>query len=465
MRWNAAHLALLLAALSATAAPARKTVAAKAPPADWQAGTARVDITPKWPLWMAGFAARTRPSEGVVAPVFAKALALEDKTGARFILITADLLGFVDAVSEEVAARVKTRHGIPRERIVFNASHTHWGPVIGRQLQAAYPMTSRQWADVDRYTADLTDQVTELVAEALRKLQPARITYSETTASFASNYRTKTDKGFIHKANPEGVVERLVPVMRVGGEKDAVLAVVFGYACHPTVATGEDRLYDFHGDYPGFAQAQLEREFLGSTAMFIQGFGGDARAEPRGSLALSQRHGTELATQVALAVRAAKTPVTGPIRAAFDRVALEFRQPPERAEWEKRVQSSNASVARNAKVMLAELDARGKIGTEYLYPIQAWRFGGDLTFVAMGGETLVDYAVRFRKELGGVGHLWLAGYSNDVSCYIPPVRVLEEGGYEPDESMIYYARPGPFAPSVEERIVSKTKEVVSRLGK
>jgi len=71
----------------------------------------------------------------------------------------------------------------------------------------------------------------------------------------------------------------------------------------------------------------------------------------------------------------------------------------------------------------------------------------------------------FRKELGGVGHLWLAGYSNDVSCYIPPVRVLEEGGYEPDESMIYYARPGPFAPSVEERIVSKTKEVLSRLGK
>ena len=43
-------------------------------PADagWKAGTGRVAITPKEPMWMAGYASRTRPSEGAVHDLWAK---------------------------------------------------------------------------------------------------------------------------------------------------------------------------------------------------------------------------------------------------------------------------------------------------------------------------------------------------------------------------------------------------------
>ena len=43
--------------------------------AGWRAGVATVDITPRQSLWMAGFAARTQPSQGTAQPLHAKALA------------------------------------------------------------------------------------------------------------------------------------------------------------------------------------------------------------------------------------------------------------------------------------------------------------------------------------------------------------------------------------------------------
>ncbi len=61
---------------------------------DWKAGVARTVITPKTSQWMAGYAARTRPADGKLHDLWAKALALEDEKGNRVVLVTTDLLGF-----------------------------------------------------------------------------------------------------------------------------------------------------------------------------------------------------------------------------------------------------------------------------------------------------------------------------------------------------------------------------------
>ena len=47
-------------------------------------------------------------------------------------------------------------------------------------------------------------------------------------------------------------------------------------------------------------------------------------------------------------------------------------------------------------------------------------------------------------------------------AYIPSRRVLQEGGYEGGEAMIYFGRPGPFEPAVEEIIVNKVRDLVER---
>jgi hypothetical protein len=103
--------------------------------------------------------------------------------------------------------------------------------------------------------------------------------------------------------------------------------------------------------------------------------------------------------------------------------------------------------------------------------VQVWKLGrasrgraGDaresnVTLVALGGEVVVDYALRLAREYENET-LWMAGYSNDVFGYVPSLRVLREGGYEGADAMIYYGRPGPFTEEVEERIVAKVRELM-----
>ena len=100
-------------------------------------------ITPQKPLWMAGYASRTRPSEGVAQDLYAKALALGDPTGKRAVLVTSDLLGFPAEVSHNIAVRVEQKHHLTRPQLLLSSSHTHSGPVIGKMLALIYQMNSR----------------------------------------------------------------------------------------------------------------------------------------------------------------------------------------------------------------------------------------------------------------------------------------------------------------------------------
>jgi hypothetical protein len=83
--------------------------------------------------------------------------------------------------------------------------------------------------------------------------------------------------------------------------------------------------------------------------------------------------------------------------------------------------------------------------------------------VALGDEVVVDYALRLKKEYPKE-NLIVAGYCNEVMCYIPSRRVLKEGGYEPVDSMIYYGHPGPFREDVEENLVGTIHRVLRRAG-
>lgn len=150
------------------------------------------------------------------------------------------------------------------------------------------------------------------------------------------------------------------------------------------------------------------------------------------------------------------------LRVALEEVTLEFAPPAGREELEQQARSENPYVSRHASLLLAELEKVGKIRRTYPYPVQVVRFGDDLTLIALAGEVVVDYALRFERELPGEP-LWVAAYSNDVFGYVPSRRVLEEGGYEGGGAMLYTALTGPFAPSVEERIVEQVRKLVDRL--
>lgn len=400
---------------------------------------------------MAGYAARTEPARGTYRDLFAKALCLEDDAGNRSVLVTMDVLGFSADFIGEVSRRIEERSALRREQLFFNASHTHSGPALTGVLEIAYDMTPQQIEDVAVYTRELQDKVVDLVEDAVDKLAPVKVHYGKSSAPFAINRRVKTAEGFVIGANRAGPVDHDVPVLTVDTDDGGLAAVVFGYSCHNTTLQGSN--YHYHGDYAGTAQAWLEERYPGAVALFVTGTAGDSNPYPRGTRDLAEEHGATLGQAVAAAITGPMAPVDPRLSTRLDTVGLEFRKPKAREEWEKLLEDENPFKIRHARYMLRMLDERGSIKTSYDYPVQTWRLGNDLILIGLAGEVVIDYSIRLRRELAGM-NVWVAGYSNDVFAYVPSVRILREGGYEAEESMIYYGQPGPFEESVEEKIIT-----------
>ena len=113
-------------------------------------------------------------------------------------------------------------------------------------------------------------------------------------------------------------------------------------------------------------------------------------------------------------------------------------------------------------MLLEELEEKGKLRDAYPFPVQVIQFEQDLMIVALGGEVVVDYSLRLKRELNAIP-LWVAGYSNDVFAYIPSARVAKEGGYEGGGATLYTTLPGPFDPAAEEQVVGKVHQLVRKL--
>jgi len=88
--------------------------------------------------------------------------------------------------------------------------------------------------------------------------------------------------------------------------------------------------------------------------------------------------------------------------------------------------------------------------------------GDDLTFVLMGGEVVVDYSHRIKRMLAD-DHPWPIGYAYEVPCYIPSARVIKEGGYETDSSLIYYGYYGPFRGVIETELLNRLEGLLADL--
>jgi hypothetical protein len=217
----------------------------------------------------------------------------------------------------------------------------------------------------------------------------------------------------------------------------------------------------FNGDYAGFAQAGLEEHYPEALALFVAGCGGDANPYPRGTIELARQHGEELASAVEKVLAGETLPVHGPLKTAYKEFPVAFATPPGREELQAQLESKDVYRRNWAEAMLKILDRDGHLPGEYPYPLEIWQFSRDLTFIALGGEAVVDYDLRLKKELGA-DKLWVAAYCNDVFAYIPSLRVLKEGGYEGGGAMVYYGQPGPFAPSIEETIIGKVRELLRR---
>lgn len=425
----------------------------------WKVGLAQAVITPQQPVFMAGYASRNKPFERVENDLYVKALALESHNAARAILITSDLIGFRASIAEPICERICKKTGLRREQILINSSHIHTGPILSLDDSPRDNMTAEDVQRTVAYTRRLQDQVVEVAMQANSRLEPARLAWGVGVVHFPMNRRQFTPTGVILGANPRGLSDRTVPVLRIDGLDGSGRAVVFGAAVHNT--TLRPKHFDICGDYAGFAQSFIQQRHPGIHAMFMLGCAGDADPYPFGTMELAREHGTTLGTEVCRVMETTLQAIHGPLEIAFERIDLPL-QKLSRPELEQLAGQSRGPVPNVAKQMLAKLERGEQLPTHYNCPLTVWQFDGDLTLVGLSGEVVVDYVTMLEHALGPKP-LWLAAYCNDVFGYLPSARVLDEGGYE--TRGIIYGGPGLFDRTAQDVVVAKVRELTQKLGR
>ena len=412
-------------------------------------GVARIDITPGYPIRLAGYAVRKTESEGVAQKLWAKALAFGSDKDGPAILITVDNCGVPAAVRDEVVQRLRQKKRINPDRVAVCSTHTHSAPWLKGYLPNLFvePIPPEEQARVERYTRELTDALETVALNALKDRQPAKLSRGLGQANFAANRRTKG-----------GPADHALPALFVTDPDGKLRAIFASYACHCTTLGGE--FNQLCGDWAGYAQEYLEGEHPGTIVLMALGCAGDANPSPRPGLDLAKRHGQEICTAVDRVLTNTLSPVQGKLVCRAKRIELPLDTLPTRAEWEARAMETNY-IGNHARLNLARLDRGEKLPTTVPYLVQTWTFGKGLAMILLPGEVVVDYSLRLKREFDA-SRLWVNAYANDVPCYIASERILKEGNYEGGGAMPYYDKPARLAPGVENLIVGAVHDLVPK---
>jgi len=420
----------------------------------YRVGLATVDVTPPVGIFLAGYAARVTPSDGVYHPLRAVCIALEDDGGGPLLLVTIEWLGFYERTAA-ARERIGARTGLPARRILLTGTHTHCGPVLRRE------MDSRRHGALDEEYIDRTlDVLADAAAEALGDLQPARLRAGTGWCGISASRRRPDGKGGVSfKPSLDAPHDHQVAVLAVESPSGDLRQLLFSYACHPT-STGP--ITKIGGDYPTFACAYLERLHPGVTAAFFQGCAGDQKVDARdatgdgfGRLSIDEVRdcGESLGAAVDRVLAADELrDIDGPLQMAREFVTLTTEVAGEE-ELRTHLTGPEGYLREWAQHHLDLRAAGTPAPRRFDFEVQALRCGSDFALVALAGEMSVEYALRYRRLLGGhFTDVWTLGYANGIVGYVPVRRQLAEGGYEVVDNNRRLLYTGPFSADSEEAI-------------
>jgi hypothetical protein len=393
-----------------------------------QVGIATADITPEGPVWMAGFAARTKPSEGVCKELKAQCVVFDNGV-TRLAFVAFDLCKIFEPQLEDLRAAAQ-KAGIPPQHVMTNASHTHSGPLLSQKNSG--------------YVALFKARTDPLFAAAVVGLQPAVLDYTVGSCTMAINRRQLDGEGKATGMRPEPrkQIDPDVPILRVLSPEGAVRAIIFGYACHPSTMSS----YQVGPDYVGYARDWIAAAYPHCVPIFLQGCGGDIKPRyttPQGRFGyvLLDPVATtaELGHELGRAVVSALVVPPGPVPAG---------------------RPSAPQEAITAPVHLAGIIERvgvpDKSDPEHKsHPIYmgAWRVG-DVYIFGSQCELCSSIGLRIKRELSGL-RVWTNGYTHWGGGYIPDAASYPEGGYEVATSSV--------SPATEDIVVGNALRYVRAL--
>jgi neutral ceramidase len=398
------------------------------------AGVATVDITPKMPVTMSGYAGRKELSQGVHDPLSARAVAL-GYGGSRLVLVSADLIGFYGGTAEAIRQAILEKCQISPSQLFLCGIHTHSAPTLGLEGSDVH-------ANNIEYTAWLKQRLVDMVCNAMLHMTPVKIG----TGSGSSPVGVNRREVFLDKAgkpqiklgrNPYGPTDPEVQVLKVvRADKDEVAAVIFGYATHSTSLGSKNHLIS--GDIHGLAEQFIEKN-LGGGVVAPAFVGASGNIDPwcrvlpefktaNGWIPEPVLLGTLLGEEVVnVADGIQKLDAGGPIKCAMKALDLP-RKPadPEQKKDPEGLSPFNLTVARL----------------------------GDVAFVGLGGEVFNELGKAI-KTGSPFPFTIVMTHCNGAGGYVPIRAAYDEGGYE--------VRTSPWLPGAGERLVEEAVKALQEL--
>lgn len=323
-------------------------------------------------------------------------------------------------------------------------------------------MTEEEQAANQKYWISVESRILETIGKAIQDLSPGRMSIATGKVGFAQNRRVlKNGKWAGFGVNPNGPVDHSLPLIKVTDTSGKIRGLIFNYACHcTTFGSDYNRL---NGDWAGYAAKYIEEQHGDIVALCTIGCGADQnpiRGKKDVAKDLAIGHGRAIALEVSQLLKQPMQEVTENLKTAYGVANLPIDRPSKMA-LKKSLESTRPQVKQHAKNMLALYEKNGQLPETYPAPAQVWKFGNQLTMVFLGGEVVVDYVLRLKKELKS-DSVWVTAYANDIFGYVASERMRDEGGYEYDFSMIYYNQPGPWAKGTEEILIYRIHELVKQ---
>lgn len=427
-------------------------------------GFAKTEITPEAPLRLSGYGNRDTVYESVDEPLYVRAIAIQSPQKKICALVSLDSIGFAGTFTDRIARQVQQKYGLNRDQLVICSTHSHTTPqpIEGLSNIFSTPMTEAQTEMAQNYWNKVEQRIVGTVGRAIKDLQPGTMALVTGEVGFAQNRRVlKNGKWTGFGVNPDGPVDHSLPVLKVTDAKGKLRGLVFNYACHCTTFGSDYNC--LNGDWAGYASKYIEEKHGNIVAVCTIGCGADqnpVRGKKDVAKDLAIGHGRAIAVEVDRLLAQSAQPITASLGTAYGKARLPF-EAPTKEELKTALDHQRPQVRQHAANMLKHFEEHGHLPKNYPAPVQVWKFGKQLTMVFLGGEVVVDYALRLKQELKSDA-VWVTAYANDVFGYVASERMRSEGGYEVDFSMIYYNQPGRWAHGTEDILINRIHELVKQ---
>jgi len=386
-----------------------------------RAGVGKRDITPPVGTPLAG-RPRAYLSHSVHDPLRAKAIYLESGE-TRALLISADLIALERAFSTGVREAISGYLRMPIEAVVLCATHTHSGPSVGWS----------PWEGQGAYEEGLMRKIAEAAQEAQAAAAPASVFYASSRREDLSHNRrfvTRAGPVVTHPGpedgalRPDGPVDPEIQAVLVTGEGGRPVAVLVGFACHPTAMGWKEGAIS--ADYPYWIEREVKGAFgdrvemlFFSGALGDVGEGGDWRSRG-GALGtgLAGRIGGEIGREVVQALKERRVEVAPELVTAHTQARLPtIDMGPERRRWAEEVLKTPEGrpgwQVRDARMVL-EMRRSWPEEVETGCPLVAV---GELAFYGIPGELFCWYGMQL-KARSRFRHPFVLGLANDRVGYI-----------------------------------------------